>query len=59
MGSSQLLSPLAKGRLTKGAPINGLLIVRHAIDQSKLSRDLVPGIAEQRKAQLVLVRHEE
>ena len=55
MGSSQLSSPLAKRQIDESAAVDGLLIFGNTIDQPELTRDLVSGIAQQRKAQFVLV----
>ncbi len=50
---------IGKGKIDECSPVNALLFVWNTIDQSKLSCDMVPGIAQQAKPQLVLVDHEE
>src|ERR1700736_2366230 len=50
---------VGEGQVHERAPIYRFLSFRRAVSQSKLSRDFVASIGEQRKAQLVLMVHEE
>ena len=43
---------VGEGQIDESATINGLLVIGHTIDQSKLTCHLVAGIAEQREGQV-------
>jgi len=46
-------------QVDKSALVDSLLIVGNSVDEAELARDLIACIAEKRKAQLVLIVHEE
>src|ERR1700720_2598817 len=60
-GNRQLptLVAIHKGQVDEGTLIDRLLLIRDAIGKLEMSRQVAAGIGEQRKAQFVLVAHEE
>src|SRR6266700_7831870 len=53
------LVTVGKGQVDESAAVNGFLQRRHAIRQSKLTRYFIASVGEKRKAELMLVVHEE
>jgi len=58
-GEFPALIAIDEGQVDEGAAVDGLLLVGDTIDEAELAGDLVAFVAEQRKVEAVLIRHEE